>query len=72
MDGSIAGNLLANLRDLGSDPMQQGELLSLRIKDGEGGGCQTDGSFLGLDIKELEENRQMANVYFDADKWRKW
>ena len=72
LTGASARETSAQLKWMGADPMLDGEILSLRIKDGEGGGCETKGCFLELEITELHENSEIADVYFHADKWRKW
>ena len=72
LTGSPAEKTASDLEYLASDPLLEGEIMSLRIKDGEGGGCEIQGCFLELELKKIDENDQMADVYFHADKCRQW
>ena len=72
LTGNSAKDTAAELEWLASNPMLIGEMVSLRIKDGKGGGCETNGSYLDLKIENTGEESQTADVYFYADKWRSW
>jgi len=70
LDGKNAQKTSDLLLLLQSDPHMQGELLSLRFKDGKGGGCLASGAL--LEIKFAGNDSKKVDVYLAVDKWRSW
>lgn len=71
LTGPAAQKTAANLEHFGPDPKFVGDR-SLRIKDGNGGGCLMQGCLMDLKIENTGKNSQTADLYFYADEWRKW
>ena len=71
LTGRSAQKTAADLEHFGPDPKYVGDH-AFRIKDGNGGGCLMQGCLLDLKIENIGKDSQTADLYFYADKWRKW
>ncbi len=61
----------AVLSAFATDPLLQGEMLGLRLRDGKGRGCQVSGPMLGCEVTQHGEDT-VADVRFAGDEWRVW
>ena len=72
LNGKNGEHADAKLLALQADPLMQGELVSLRFKDGEGSGCIASGSLLEIEYSETKDSMKQVDVYFFLDSWRSW
>ncbi len=72
LEGKNADQAYHSLLALQQDPYMHGEMVSLRFKEGKGGGCQISGSFLEADFIDFDEIIKEVDAYFGGGKWRSW
>jgi hypothetical protein len=62
---------IQDYRELSRNTQEIGEIHAMRFKDGAGGGCQVEGSFMGAKISEIENGHEVE-LTFAGDRYRVW